>query len=85
MLFKNAVQKIHIYAYDSTTGAPKTGDQANITAYVSLDGTANAVDDTNPDQVDATNMPGVYAFNLTAARAAALDPARRPARAALRS
>mgnify|MGYP000509653625 CR=1 FL=1 len=67
MLFKNAVQKIHIYAYDSTTGAPKTGDQANITAYVSLDGTANAVDDTNPDQVDATNMPGVYAFNLTAA------------------
>jgi hypothetical protein len=67
MLFKNAAQKIHVYAYDSTTGAAKTGDQAQITAYVSLDGVANAVDDTNPAQVDATNMPGVYVFDLTAA------------------
>lgn len=67
MLFKNAIQKIHVYAYDSTTGAAKTGDAANITAYVSLDGTANAVDDTNPAEVDATNMPGVYVFDLTAA------------------
>ncbi len=68
MLFKNvASQKIHIYAYDSTTGAAKTGDAANITAYVSLDGTANAVDDTNPAEVDSTNMPGVYVFELTQA------------------
>lgn len=66
MLYKNtASQKIHIYAYDSTTGAAKTGDAGNITAYVSLDGTANAIDDTNPAEVDATNMPGVYAFDLT--------------------
>jgi len=67
MLYKNAAQKIHVYAYDATTGAAKTGDAAQITAYVSLDGTANAVDDTNPTEVDATNMPGVYAFDLTAA------------------
>ena len=68
MLFKNvASQKIHIYAYDSTTGAAKTGDAANITAYVSLDGTANAIDDTNPAEVDATNMPGIYVFDLTQA------------------
>jgi hypothetical protein len=68
MLFKNtASQKIHVYAYDSTTGAAKTGDAANITGYVSLDGTANAIDDTNPTEVDATNMPGVYAFDLTQA------------------
>lgn len=68
MLFKNvASQKIHIYAYDSTTGAAKTGDAANITAYVSLDGTANAIDDTNPTEVDATNMPGIYCFDLTQA------------------
>lgn len=66
MLLKNAAQKIHVYAYDSTTGAAKTGDAANITAYVSLDGTANAVDDTNPAEVDSTNMPGVYVFDLTA-------------------
>ena len=67
MLFKNTAQKIHVYAYDSTTGLPKTGDALNITGYVSLDGTANAIDDTNPAEVDATNMPGVYAFDLTAA------------------
>lgn len=68
MLFKNvASQKIHIYAYDSTTGAAKTGDAANITAYVSLDGTANAIDDTNPAEVDATNMPGIYVFDLAQA------------------
>lgn len=68
MLFKNvANQKIHVYAYDSTTGAAKTGDAANITAYVSLDGTANAIDDTNPAEVDATNMPGVYCFDLAQA------------------
>ena len=68
MLFKNVSnQKIHIYAYDSTTGAPKTGDAANITAYVSLDGTANAVDATNPAEVDATNMPGLYVFDLAQA------------------
>ena len=67
MLFKNAIQKIHVYAYNTTTGAAVINDQAQITAYVSLDGTANAVDDTNPAQVDATNMPGVYVFDLTAA------------------
>ena len=68
MLFKNvASQKIHIYAYDSTTGAAKTGDAANITGYVSLDGTANAIDDTNPAEVDSTNMPGLYVFDLTQA------------------
>ena len=68
MLFKNvANQKIHIYAYDSTTGAAKTGDAANITGYVSLDGTANAIDDTNPAEVDSTNMPGLYVFDLTQA------------------
>ena len=68
MLFKNvASQKIHVYAYDSTTGAAKTGDAANITGYVSLDGTANAIDDTNPAEVDSTNMPGLYVFDLTQA------------------
>lgn len=68
MLFKNvAGQHIHIYAYDSTTGDAKTGDANNITGYVSLDGTANAIDDTNPTEVDATNMPGIYAFDLAQA------------------
>lgn len=68
MLFKNvAGQKVHVFAYNNTTGAPVTGDAANITGYVSLDGTANAIDDTNPTEVDATNMPGLYVFDLTQA------------------
>lgn len=67
MLLKNAIQKVHVYAYDSTTGAAKTGDAAQITGYVSLDGTANAIDDTNPAEVDTTNLPGVYVFDVTAA------------------
>jgi hypothetical protein len=67
MLFKNAIQKIHVYAYDATTGAAKTGDANQITGYVSLDGTANAIDDLHPAEVDVTNLPGVYAFDLTAA------------------
>lgn len=66
-MLKNAIQKVHVYAYDAMTGTPKTGDALNITGYVSLDGTANAIDDTNPAEVDATNMPGVYVFDLTAA------------------
>jgi hypothetical protein len=68
MLFKNAAQKIHVFAYDATTGAPKTGDAGNITAYVSLDGTSQAVDDVSahPSEVSAANMPGVYAFSLSA-------------------
>lgn len=67
MILKNVAQKVHVYAYDATTGAGKTGDAANITGYVSLDGTANAIDDTNPAEVDATNTPGLYVFDLTAA------------------
>jgi hypothetical protein len=67
-MFKNAAQHCFVYAYDLTTGTPKTGDAANITAYIVLDdGTPAAVADTNPTQVDATNMPGLYRFDLTAA------------------
>lgn len=68
MIYKNkAGQKIHVFAYDATTGAPKTGDAAQITGYVGLDGVANAIDDTNPAEVDSTNMPGLYVFDLTQA------------------
>jgi len=67
MLLKNIAQKIHVYAYDTTTGVPQTGDAGQITGYVSLDGIPDVIDDTNPSEVDATNMPGVYVFDLTAA------------------
>lgn len=68
-LYKNvASQKIAIFAYDKTTGAAKTGDAANITAYLSLNfGAAAAVTDTNPTELSSANMPGWYVFDLTQA------------------
>ncbi len=68
-MYKNVSgQKVAVYAYDKTTGAPKTGDAANITAYIAIDGgTPAATNDTNPTELDATNMKGWYLFDLTQA------------------
>jgi hypothetical protein len=63
-----AGQVLPVFAYDKTTGLGKTGDAANITAYLSKDGgAAAALSDTNPAEMDATNMPGFYLFTLTQA------------------
>lgn len=66
-MFKNvASQKIQLFAFDTTTNLPKTGDAANITAYVSKDhGAVTVLGDTSATQMDATNAPGVYLFDLT--------------------
>lgn len=66
-MFKNvASQKIRVFAYDYTTGQPKTGDSANITAYVSKDyGAVTVLGDTSATESDATNAPGSYLFDLT--------------------
>lgn len=68
-MFKNvASQKIAVFAFDSTTGAPKTGDAANITAYVSKDyGAVTVLGDTSATEMDATNAKGMYLFDLTQA------------------
>lgn len=68
-MFKNvASQKIAVFAFDTTTSAPKTGDAANITAYVSKDwGTVTALGDTSATEMDATNAKGWYLFDLTQA------------------
>jgi len=69
MLYKNeAEQRAIVFAWDAAGGAPKTGDAANITAYISKDADSPAQsDDVNPTELDATNMPGVYVFSLTQA------------------
>jgi len=69
MIYRNvASQRIGVFAYDSTTGAAKTGDAANITAYISLDFAAPAqTNDVNPTELDAVNAPGWYVFDLTQA------------------
>lgn len=61
-----AGQKIQLFAFDTTTNLPKTGDAANITAYVSKDhGAVTVLGDTSATEMDATNAKGVYVFDLT--------------------
>jgi hypothetical protein len=66
-MFKNvASQKLTLLAIDTTTNAPKTGDAANLTAYVSKDdGAVTVLGDTSATELDATNAPGLYSFDLT--------------------
>lgn len=66
-MFKNvASQKFIVFAFDSTTNTPKTGDAANITAYVSKDfGAVTVLGDTSATEMDATNAKGYYLFDAT--------------------
>jgi len=68
-MYKNvASQKIAVFAWDNAGGTAKTGDAANITGQISIDGGAcAATDDTNPTELDATDAPGTYIFDLTQA------------------
>lgn len=67
-MFKNVAAKFVVYAFDSTTGLPKTGDAANITAYVSKDyGTVTVLGDTSATEMDSTNAKGYYLFDAAQA------------------
>lgn len=72
-IYRNvAGQKLAVYAWDDTTSAgtdpAKTGDAANTTAEISLDGGVSAAtNDANPTELEATDHPGVYVFDLTQA------------------
>lgn len=69
-MFKNVATKIALFAFDVTTGAPKTGDAANLTAYVSKDyGAVTALTDTSATEMDATNAKGWYLFDVTQSEA----------------
>jgi hypothetical protein len=64
-MFKNVATKIALFAFDTTTGTPKTGDAANITAYVSKDyGTVTVLADTSATEMDSTNAKGWYLFDV---------------------
>lgn len=64
MLQKNTAGKWVVFAFDITDNTAKTGDAAQITANVRIDGgAANAVDDTNPTELE----DGYYIFDITAA------------------
>lgn len=64
-IIKNtASQGLYVYAHDTAADAAKTGDAANITATISLDGAAaGATNDVNPTEIGG----GVYWFALTQA------------------
>lgn len=68
-MFKNvASQTITFLVIDTVTNLPKTGDAANLTAYVKIDnGAVTVLTDTSAAELDATNAPGLYDFGLTQA------------------
>ena len=59
-----ASQKWRVFAFTRSTSVPKTGDAANITATISIDGaTLTATNDVNPTEL----ADGFYEFTLTQA------------------
>lgn len=61
-------QKLYVYAWNTTSGAPETRDAANITCQQSIDGSIYvALADTNPVEVDASYQAGYYVFDLAQA------------------
>lgn len=66
-MFKNvASQKISVFAFDTTTGAAKTGDAANITVYVNKEWAGvNALTDASATEIDSTNAKGWYLFDVS--------------------
>ncbi len=66
-MLKNVASSIILTEYDYTTGALKSGDAANITGYVSIDGGATTVLGTpTPTEQSSTNDKGGYKFTLAA-------------------
>jgi len=71
-MFKGVATKITLLAIDTVTNSPKTGDAANLTAYVKKDGgTVTVLADTSATEDSATNAPGLYTFDVSAAETTA--------------
>jgi len=68
-MFKNqANQRIEVFAFDYTTGAPKTGISANIAIFVGKDFAAiAALGNTTVSEISSANAPGVYLSGLMTA------------------
>ena len=61
-MYKNtASQKWTVFAFDRTDNTPKTGDAAQISAVIRIDGAENAVDDAHPTELSL----GYYEFDIT--------------------
>lgn len=66
MAIKNQAITVQYTAWDTGNNVGKTGDVANHTLEVILDGTDTTATN-SPAEVDATNCPGIYSLTLTAA------------------
>lgn len=67
-MFKNVAAKFRVFAFNITTGAPVSGDAANLTAYVSKDyGAVTVLADTSATEEEATNAKGYYLFDAAQA------------------
>lgn len=63
-MIRNTTNTLKVFAFNHNTAHPQTGDAANITCKVSLNGGArNALADTNPVELE----DGYYLFDVTAA------------------
>jgi len=68
MLKNVASQKLTVFAYTPADGLPKTGDAANLTAYVDIDDAGiDPLADTSATEVDSTNAKGFYIFDVAQA------------------
>ncbi len=64
-MYKNVATKLIVFAWDATTGLPKTGDASNITSYVDIDfAGVNQLADTSASEIDSTNAKGYYQFDV---------------------
>ncbi len=69
-MFRATAGKVIVFAWTPADGLPKTGDAANITAYLSKDfGSVTPLGDTSATEMDATNAPGYYLFDVTGTEA----------------
>lgn len=75
-MFKNvASQKVRYFAFDVTTGLPKTGDAGNIVPYmIKDDGTGAALASATITEIDSTNQKGWYLGSPSQAETNYNDP-----------
>jgi len=64
MIKNTAGQKLFIYAYDTVANEAATGEAANISNQISLDGDTSAAATNSVTELDSTNHPGIYVLEL---------------------
>lgn len=66
MATRSLAREVCFYAYDASTGLPKTGDSANFTLRWVKDGSASSLTNGSITEIDSTNLPGMYKVSVDA-------------------